>query len=329
MRQISGTASRMFTHHPVFSVVVRRLLLAVPLLLVVSMLSFVIVALTPGNVAQEILGTTAPPQAYVQLQRQLGLDRPLYEQYWNWLDQAIHGNLGTSLFSGQPVDQLINQRLPVTLSLICLSLLATLIVGLALGIFSAVRGGVAGRIVDGISLIGFALPSFWAGAVLIAIFAVAIRLFPATGYISFGQSPTEWLRSLVLPVIALAMYGVAAVAKQTREAMLDVLGSEYIRMARANGISERSIVFRHALKNAAVRTVTVLGVQAVVLLGGTILVESVFALPGLGGLAVTAATEHDLPTIQGLVVYFTLIVVGINLIIDLAYTWLNPQVRVQ
>lgn len=304
-------------------------MLAVPLLLVVSVLSFVIVSLTPGNVAQEILGTNAPPESYAQLRRELGLNLPLYEQYWHWFEHAIHGNMGESLFSGQSVTQLIGERLPVTLSLIGLSLLAILVIGVSLGVFSAVRGGVAGRLADTVSLVGFALPSFWAGAVLIAIFAVILRWLPATGYASLTQSPGEWARSLVLPVVALSMNGVAAVAKQTREAMLDVLGSEYVRMARANGIPERSIVLRHALKNAAIRTVTILGIQAVGLLGGTVLVESVFALPGLGGLAVTAATEHDLPTVQGLVVYFTLIVVVVNLLIDLSYTWLSPRVRLQ
>jgi peptide/nickel transport system permease protein len=315
--------------HPVVSVALRRLVLAVPLLLVVSVLSFVIVSLTPGNVAQEILGTNAPPESYAQLRRELGLNLPLYEQYWHWFEHAIHGNMGESLFSGQPVTQLIGERLPVTLSLIGLSLLAILVIGVGLGVFSAVRGGVAGRLVDTVSLVGFALPSFWAGAVLIAIFAVILRWLPATGYAPLTQSPSQWTRSLVLPVVALSMNGVAAVAKQTREAMLDVLGSEYVRMARANGIPERSIVLRHALKNAAIRTVTILGIQAVGLLGGTVLVESVFALPGLGGLAVTAATEHDLPTVQGLVVYFTLIVVVVNLLIDLSYTWLSPRVRLQ
>ena len=159
------------------------------------------------------------------------------------------------------------------------------------------------------------------------IFAVWQHWFPATGYVSITASPAGWLRSLVLPVAALSLYGIAATAKQTREAMLDVLGSEYIRMARANGLSSGSIVFRHALRNASIRVVTVIGLLAVGLLGGTVLAENVFALPGLGSLMVNAGTQHDLPVVAGLVVCFTLVVVAINLLVDLAYLWLNPRVR--
>lgn len=313
--------------NPLLRVVVRRVLLAVPLLFVVTALSFVLVSLTPGDAALEILGTNAPPEAYPKLRHALGLDLPLHEQYWRWVEHAGSGDLGASLFTSESVTHAIHVRLPVTLSLILGALVSTLVLGVSLGVFSAVRGGAAGRFVDALSLVGFALPSFWIGAVLIAIFAVELGWFPAVGYVPLAQSPEQWLRSLVLPVAALALHGMAAIAKQTREAMLDVLASDYVRMARANGISPVSIVFRHAFKNAAMRVVTILGLQAVALLGGTVLVESVFALPGLGGLAVNASIQHDLPVIQGIIVYFTVIVVLINLVIDLAYTWLNPRVR--
>jgi peptide/nickel transport system permease protein len=307
----------------------RRLVLAVPLLIMVSGLSFVLVSLTPGDAADQILGTTATPQEYAALRRALGLDLPLYDQYWQWFRHAITGNLGTSIFTGQSVTQAVSQRIPVTLSLLLGALLVSVVVGVSLGVFSALRGGALGHTVDGLALIGFALPAFWVGAELIVLFAVRLSWLPATGYVFISQSPVGWLKSLVLPVIALSLYGVAATAKQTREAMLDVLGSEYIRMARANGVTSRSIVFCHALKNASLRVVTVLGVVAVGLLGGTVLVENVFALPGLGSLVVTAATEHDLPVVQGVAIYFTVMVVVINLLIDLAYTWLNPRVRIQ
>jgi peptide/nickel transport system permease protein len=215
----------------------------------------------------------------------------------------------------------------VTLWLIGGALLVSAILGIGMGVFSAARQGAAGRAVDGFALLGFAIPSFWLGAVLVALFAVDLRLLPATGYVSLAQSPGQWLRSLILPVATLALSGVAAIAKQTREAMLEALSSEYIRMARANGISPASILFRHALKNAAAPVLTVIGLQAVGLLGGTVLAESVFSLPGLGGLAVTSALGRDLPTMQGVVVYFTIIVVIINLAVDLAYSWVNPRVR--
>jgi peptide/nickel transport system permease protein len=195
--------------------------------------------------------------------------------------------------------------------------------------FSAVRGGAAGRAVDALALLGFALPSFWLGAVLIQFFAVDHHWFPATGYVPLAQSPKDWALSLVLPVSALALHSVAAIAKQTREAMLDALASEYVRMAWATGISPTAIVLRHALRNASIRVVTILGLLVVGLLGGTVFVEHVFALPGLGGLSVLAATQHDLPVIQGVVLYFTAIVLTVNLVVDVAYTWLNPRVRAE
>ena len=303
--------------------------MAVPLLFVVSALTFVLVSLTPGNAAEEILGTSATPEEYAAFNRALGLNLPLYEQYWDWLRHALAGDLGQSIFTGQPVTQAIDQRLPVTLSLLIGALLVSVVIGVGLGVFSALRGGATGRAVDALALLGFSLPAFWVGAELIVIFAVWQHWFPATGYVSVTDSPGRWLQSLVLPVTSLSLYGIAATAKQTREAMLDVLASEYIRIARANGLSPRAIVFRHALRNASLRVVTVLGLQAVGLLGGTVLVENVFALPGLGSLMVTAATQHDLPVVAGMVVYFTLIVVVINLAVDLAYAWLNPRVRIR
>jgi peptide/nickel transport system permease protein len=313
--------------HPYLAAFAGRVAVAVPLLFAVSALSFVLVSLTPGNAADAILGTNGDPAEYQALTHALRLDLPLYDQYWQWLRHAVAGNLGTSVITGQSVAGAIGQRLPVTLSLIVGSLLVSAVTGVCLGVVSALRDGPVGRAVDGFTLIGFALPAFWVGAELIVLFAVKLKWFPATGYVSFAQSPAQWLRSLVLPVLALSLYGIAATAKQTREAMLDVLGSEYIRMARANGIAYRSIVLRHALKNASMRVVTVIGVQAVGLLGGTVLVENVFALPGLGSLVVSSATQHDLPVVQGVAVCFTIVVVLINLAVDLAYTWLNPRIR--
>jgi peptide/nickel transport system permease protein len=308
-------------------VVVRRLFLAVPLLFVVSALSFVLVSATPGDAAQQILGIEAPPEAYPKLRHELGLDLPLYEQYWRWVNDAVRGDLGTSLFNGEHVTKTIGDRLPVTLSLIIGSLLVIIVVGVGLGVFSAVRGGAVGRFVDGLSLIGFALPGFWVGAVLIALFAVQVHWFPAIGYVPLVESPSDWARSLVLPVVALALHSVAVMAKQTREAMMDVLASEHVRMAWANGIPAHLIFFRLALKNASMRVVTIVGLQMVGLLGGTLFVEQVFALPGLGYVLVNSTLQGDLPVVQGLTVFFTLIIVLINLVVDLAYTWLDPRVR--
>jgi peptide/nickel transport system permease protein len=328
---VQGSPTRFLTglfRHPVVAVVNRRLLLAIPLLFVVSALSFILVSAVPGDAANQILGVNASPEAYAKLRTALGLDQPLYEQYSRWAADALHGDLGTSLYSGEHVTTTITNRFPVTLSLVILSLLAVTIVGVGLGVFSAVRGGVAGRIVDALSLIGFALPGFWVGAVLISLFAVRLGWLPAVGYVPLSASPEDWARSLVLPVIALAMHSVAVIAKQTREAMLDTLGSEHIRMAWANGIPPRYIHYRLALKNAAPRVVTITGLETVGLLVGTVFIEQVFALPGLGSALVSSASQGDLPVVEGITVFFALIIVVINLVVDLTYSLLDPRVRV-
>jgi peptide/nickel transport system permease protein len=239
----------------------------------------------------------------------------------------LHGDLGVSIVSGEPVTHAITSRLPVTLSLLVGALIVSVLVGVGLGLFSAVRGGTMGRMVDAFSLLGLALPSFWLAAVLISVFAVKLGWFPAVGYVPIGESPSRWLQSLVLPVLALAVGAIADYAKRTRQALAEELRSEHIRMAWANGISPASIYFRHALKSASILVVTLVGLQVVALLGGTIFAEYVFALPGLGSLAVDASLRHDLPMIQGIVVLFTLIIVVVNLVVDLAYTWLNPRVH--
>lgn len=313
--------------HPLVRVVTRRVLVAIPLLFIVSALSFVLLSLTPGDAAQQILGTSATPGQVVALRHQLGLDQSLPERYWHWLTKALSGDLGTSIFSGQSVAQAIVQRLAVSLSLIVAGLLLMFGIGIPVGIFSAVRGGRAALLVDLLALVCLSLPGFWVGAILIELFAVKIHLFPAVGYVSLADSPWGWLRSITLPVIALSIFGIATVAKNTREAMLDVLASEHVRMAWANGIPARSIVFVYALKNVGVRILTLVGVLTIGLLSGTVFIETVFALPGIGGYAVSGASQQDVPVVQGVVVCFVLIVVFVNLLVDIAYTWLDPRVR--
>jgi peptide/nickel transport system permease protein len=300
---------------------------SIPLLFIVTALSFVLVSLTPGDPAHEILGVSASPGEYASLRRAMGLDLPIYSQYWHWLRAAFHGDLGTSIYSGESVTHAINGRLPTTLWLMLGALVVSLVLGVLVGIVSAVRDGVLARVLDSFTLAGFALPSFWIGAILISLFAVRLHWFPATGYVPIGNSVTGWLKSVTLPIVALALNGLAVIAKQTREAILDALGSEYVRMARANGLGHGVIIYRYALKHAGIRVVTIVGLLAVGLLGGTVLVESVFALPGVGSLLVNSSVAHDLPVVQGIVLYFTILVVVINLIVDLTYGWLDPRVR--
>jgi peptide/nickel transport system permease protein len=312
----------------VLHVVGRRLLVSAPLVLVVSAATFVLVALTPGDVARTILGASGTPEQYSELRRSLGLDQPLLTRYWHWLTNAVHGDLGVSLFNQQPVTSTLDSRLPVTLSLVIGATVLASVPGIALGVAGALRPGIAGRLVDAVSMVGLAIPNFFLGLLLISWFAVSIRLFPATGYVPLTESPGGWLRSLVLPVVTLAVPGVAVVAKQTRDAMLDVLDRPFIRMLRASGLPGRSIVLKHALRDASIPIVTVVGIIFVGALGGSVVVESVFALPGLGGLAVLATQQHDLPLIQGVAVYFTAIVIAANLVVDLTYRFLDPRIRV-
>jgi peptide/nickel transport system permease protein len=309
--------------------VLRRLLISVPLVLVVTLLTFLLQSIAPGDTARSILGENYTPEAYQALRQQLGLDQPVLVQYRDWLGGAIHGDLGVSPISGLDVASEISNRLGVTMALILGTAGLAVVVGIGLGVLSAVRGGWLGRAVDVVSLVGFALPNFWLGLVLVTLFAVAVPLLPATGYVPLTTSPTDWVRSLILPVATLAVSGIAVLAKQTRNAMLEELSRNYVHALRANGVSEVSTVFRHALRNAAIPVVTVVGLLLVGLLSGTVLVEAVFAMPGLGGLAIQATSQHDLPTIQGVALTFTLIVVTVNLAVDLTYGLLNPKVRVR
>lgn len=310
------------------ALVLRRLLVSIPLVLLVSMLTFLLEALVPGDTARTILGQNFTPEAYQQLRQQLGLDQSLPARYGQWLLGALQGDLGVSPVSGLDVGAQVAGRLGVTLSLIVGATVVAGVVGVALGTLSAVRGGALGRFVDVLSLVGFAVPAFWFGLVLVTVFAVGMGVLPATGYVPFDDSVGEWLRSLVLPVATLAVAPITVIAKQTRDGMMDALGAQYVHSLRANGASEASIVLRHGFRNAAIPVVTVTGLMFVGLLSGTVLVESVFAMPGLGGLAVQATTLHDLPMIQGVTVTFTVVVVVVNLLVDMAYGWLNPKVRV-
>lgn len=307
--------------------IARRLSISVALVLLISFLTFVIQAVTPGDTARAALGYNYTPQAYQQLRTQLGLDQPMLVQYGRWLGHAISGNLGTSPISGLDVGASISARLPVTLSLVTIATALTALVGIGLGVLAAVRSGWVARAVDLLSLSGYALPNFWLALVLVTVFAVSIPLLPATGYVSLSVDPAGWARSLVLPVATLALQGVAVFARHTRDSMREVLARDFVTVLRANGACWGSIVFRHALRNAAIPAVTVTGLTFIGLFSGTVFIETIFAMPGLGGLAVQATTSHDLPMVQGVVVVFTLVVVLVNLLVDLAYGWLNPKVR--
>lgn len=304
-----------------------RLLGSLVLLIVVPTVTFFVQAVVPTNIARSLLGVNATQSQVDALNKQLGLDQPLIVRYFQWLGGALHGDLGVSYNSSEPVQSLLAPRLGVSLSLIIGALIVFTVVGLLLGVLSATGNKVVGTVVDTVSTVGVAVPNFWLAVILIAVLAVQLNVLPATGYVDPSFSPSLWLASLVLPVIALAFSGITAVAKQTRDQMLIAIESPYTRTLRANGASELSLVYKHALRNAAGPVVTVLGIIFVGALSGTVIVENIFVLPGLGSQALQSTLQKDLPVIQGIAVYFTVIVVIVNVLIDVVTAILNPKVR--
>lgn len=308
-------------------VIGRRLLVAIPMLFVIASLTFLLVSLIPGDPAVGILGPDATPAQVAALRESLGLNRPLFVQYVDWMLHAVTGDLGTSIQTGRPVVELIGERLPITISIAILGIIVTVVLGVLLGLLGALRGGWVGKAAQLISVLGVSIPGFWLGILLVLVFSVSLAWLPATGYIPLTDSPGEWLRSLVLPVITVALAGVAAVARQTRASMNDALAKDYVRTLLASGTPRSTVIFTHALRNASIPVVTSLGFQFITIFGGAFIIEQVFALPGLGQLTVSAVSNHDIPLIQGVVLLSAVLVIVVNLVVDLLYSWLNPKVR--
>ena len=308
--------------------ILSRLLMSIPLLFAVTFLTFFLNSFAPTDLARSLLGADGTPEQYTALRTELGLDKPLIVQYGAWVAKVAQGDLGVSFFTTEPVADLLNGRIGVTLAIMVGVLVILVSVGITLGVLSAIQGGWLGRVLDTLSLFGLIFPSFFVALVYIMVFAVWLRWFPATGYTPFASDPVAWAMSLVLPTLAVATYTTSVVAKQTRDAMNDVMGRDFIRSLRASGISEMSVIFKHGLRNAALPVVTVLGGVMVAALAGAVFVERVFVLPGLGSMAVGAADQADVTLMLGCTLYFALISVAINLLVDLSYGWLNPKVRV-
>ena len=307
--------------------IVRRLLSGAVLLFVITTVAYTLLYLGGGDIARRILGQNATQEQVAAKAVELGLDKPLLEQYGGWLSQAVTGDLGRSWFSGQLVTVGVSSRLSVTLSIVIGAVLIAAIVAVTLGVLAAVRGGVIDRIVQFISVLGFAIPGFLIALGLVLVFAINLKLFKATGYVPITESFAGWLASVTLPVAALAIGAIASVTQQVRGSVTDALNRDYVRTLRSRGLGSNRVVYKHVLRNAGGPALAVLAVQFVGLVGGAVIVEQVFALPGLGQLAVQSTTNGDIPNVMGLVLATAVIVVVVNLLIDLAQAALNPKVR--
>lgn len=307
--------------------VARRLLFMLPVALLVSFVTFMLIHLVPGDPARVLLGEEATPQSVAALRQQLGLDRPLGVQYGLWLWQAIHGNLGESIQLQQPVIQAIWQRLPVTIELGVASLIFSVALAVPLGVMAATnRNGRLDWLVNVTSLLGTAIPSFVLGLLLILVFAVFIRIFPPGGYVPFSEDPLGNLRDLVLPAVALGVGAVAVNLRQVRTSMLEVLHEDYIRTAWAKGLRPRQVNYRHALRNALMPLLTIVGLQVGAILAGTFVIETIFLWPGIGALTIQSIFSKDYPVVQGVVLLAALSYMAVNLFVDIGYRVLDPRV---
>ncbi len=308
--------------------ILRRLIATIPVMGVVALFVFLLLHLSPGDPATVIAGDYASPADIARIRAQLGLDQPLYIQFTNWLAQLSRGDLGISIFSNLPVSQLIHQRVEPTLSLALLTLFIAISVAVPLGILAAWKAGTwVDRTVMAFSVLGFSTPVFVLGYALIYIFSLKLGLFPVQGFTSISDGLLPFLHRLILPSITLSVIFIALFARITRASILEILNEDYIRTARAKGLKDTSILFRHALPNAAVPIVTVIGIGFALLIGGVVVTESVYNIPGLGRLTVDAVLRRDYPVIQGIILVFSALYVLVNLIIDILYVALDPRIR--
>jgi peptide/nickel transport system permease protein len=309
--------------------VARRLLITVLLLFLISLGVYSLVLIIPGDPAVALAGGThATPAEIAKITAQLHLNEGFFAQYWNWLKAALGGNLGNSLFNHETVASGIAARFPVTLSVAAGGMMIAILIGLPAGIVSGLhQGTLRDRGVTVGSSLAVAIPDFWLAMLLIILFAVKLEWLPALGYTPFAQSPAEWFQDLLLPWLALGIGGSAVIARQVRGALIDTLDQDYMRTAVAKGLSPRMVVGKHALKNALSPAVTVIGIQFGYLLGGTLIIEQIFSLPGLGTYIIQAINDKDIPEIQGVVLVIATAFVLINLVVDVIYAYLNPKIR--
>lgn len=308
----------------------RKLLTFLSTLLLVSVITFLVFQVLPGDPAQIILGVDADPNQLAALHKEMGLDRPATERYLSWIGNTATGEFGDSLRYQRPIADIIAERLPVTLSLAVLSLGMTIVIALPLGIYITRQDGKFPALITSVlTQLGVSIPSFWMSFILILLFSVTFRLFPTYGYIPWSEDPLGALRSLFLPSLALAIPGIAVVIRYLRNTLLDQYRMDYVRTARSKGLRGRAIMYRHILRNGLIPVITIMGLLIVDTLGGSIVVENVFSLPGLGNLLITSIGTRDLPLVQTLVLYIAVIVVVINLLVDILYRIIDPRIRLR
>ena len=304
-----------------------RLVQIVPVLILATMLVFGLMRLIPGDPAVTLAGDNATPQRVAEIRQQYGLDKPFLEQYAVWLANAAQGDLSRSMLTGVPVWREVVQKFPYTLEIVAGALLISMLVGIPLGIAAATSAGSwADGLVSALGSLGVAVPSFWLAMILVSVFALDLRWLPATGAVPLGVDAWESVRHAVLPAVALGASGSAEVARQLRAALVEVLGSQFVRTLHAKGLSPFAIVWRHGLKNVSVVLLTVLGLLLNRMLGATVVIEAVFAIPGIGNTVVQAALAKDVPVVQGVVLAMVVIVIAVNLTIDSLYALLDPRV---
>jgi len=310
------------------SFVLRRLAAGVLLLFVISFVAFVLLSIPDTDVGRQLLGQGAAQADVDAKNASLGLDQPILVRYVQWLGAALTGDFGRSWFTSENVLTAIGNRLPVTLSLVIGVTLVTAVVAFGLGVWAGVRRGAVDRFVQIFGVAGYALPGFLLTLIIVLVFAVRLGWFPAIGYTPLTQSPSGWLATITLPIVALSIASIAGVSQQVRGSVIDVLRQDYVRTLRARGLPPSRVLFRHVVRNASAPALTVLGMQFVGLLGGAVLVEQIFGLPGIGAMTVAYTTRGDVPIIMGLVMFTVVGVVLINLLVDILIGWLNPKARI-
>jgi peptide/nickel transport system permease protein len=313
---------------PMLAYIGKRLLATIPVMAVVAMFVFAMLRLTPGDPAAIIAGAAATTQDIVEIRAKLGLDRPIISQFFVWIGRMFSGDFGESFFFKKQVADLIADRLEPTLMLATTTMVLSIVVAVPLGVLAAWKQGTwIDRIVMGFSVLGFSVPVFVIGYVLIFVFAIELAWLPVQGYQPLSEGLWGCLVRLVLPSVTLSVIYIALIARITRTSVLEVLGEDYIRTARAKGLTNLVVLMRHALRNAAVPIVTVIGIGIALLIGGVVVTESVFSIPGLGRLTVDAVLARDYPTVQAVILLFSLVYVLVNLVVDLLYTFLDPRIR--